>query len=75
MSSRGVNGRLYYLDDFLIIAETADECHVTCLELIKLQRSLGFAINYNKVVGQAKQLTFLGVELDTEQGIIRLHAP
>ena len=72
MSSRGFNGLICYLDDFLIIAKTADECRARCLELIKLLRSLGFAINYNKVVGPAKQLTFLGVEIDTEEGVLRL---
>lgn len=29
-------------------------------------RELGFAINYSKIVGPTKRITFLGVEIDTE---------
>ena len=33
--------------------------------LMTLLRELGFAINYNKVVGPTTRLTFLGIEIDT----------
>ena len=61
-----------YLDDFLLIAETKEECSRQALELIKLLRYLGFSINYNKVVGPAQRITFLGVELDSNTCTISL---
>ena len=57
MAIKGFSRCKAYLDDFLLIADTK--------ELIKLLRYLGFSINYNKVVGPAQRITFLGVELDS----------
>lgn len=54
-----------YLDDFLIVAQTYDECIHTLNDLIHLLRQLGFHINYNKVEGPSQNLTFPGVELDS----------
>lgn len=55
---------LAYLDDFLIISDTAIGCQQAYDELIKL---LGerFQINWDKVVGPCQRLTFLGIEIDT----------
>ncbi|KAL9975581.1 hypothetical protein ACROYT_G012757 [Oculina patagonica] len=56
---------LAYLDDFLIISDTAQECKQAYQELIKLLGELGFQINWNKAVGPCQRLTFLGIEIDT----------
>ena len=50
---------------FLLIGKTKAECSAQTQELMALLRSLGFAINYHKVVGPTQKLTFLGVELDS----------
>ena len=42
---------LAYLDDFLIISDTALECQQAYQELIKLLSELGFQINWDKAVG------------------------
>lgn len=72
MHHRGLGRLVCYLDDFLILANSAEECSYWTLELISLLRQLGFAINYNKVVGPAQCLEFLGVEIDSTAGVLRL---
>lgn len=72
MKSKGVNGIVAYLDDFLIISKTKDECHKQMHCLMETLRYLGFAINYSKVMGPAQCLTFLGIELDTVTCSVRL---
>jgi len=72
MHKKGHQRIIAYLDDFLIIGETYQDCLQQMQVLMTLLRSLGFAINYNKVIGPAQCLTFLGVELDTAHGVVRL---
>ena len=54
-----------YLDDFLIIASTYDECLEALNVLLRLLRELGFHINYNKLEGPCQRLVFLGIVLDS----------
>ena len=54
-----------YLDDFYIHAPTFDECNEALHTLVELLRSLGFAINWNKLDGPATRITFLGVVIDS----------
>ena len=56
---------LAYLDDFLIIEPTQLRCTAAFDMLVSLLESLGFTINWTKVVYPAQCLTFLGVEIDT----------
>ena len=65
MASKGVIRMVAYLDDFLIISPSKEECQQQMQLLIKTLRHLGFAINYSKVTGPCQQLTFLGVEFNT----------
>ena len=58
---------LAYLDDVLIIEPTQRLCKVTFDTL-----SLGFTVNWSKVVYTAQCLIFLGVEIDTVQFELRL---
>ena len=58
---------LAYLDDFLIIEPTQRLCKVTFDT-----PSLGFTVNWSKVVYTAQCLIFLGVEIDTVQFELRL---
>ena len=54
-----------YLDDFAIVSPTYAHCLETLNYLIKLLRTLGFSINYNKVEGPTQSIIYLGILLDT----------
>ncbi len=56
---------LVYLDDMLVIAETADQCYEAFNALIALVQRLGFDINWEKVVLPCQNLTFLGVVINS----------
>lgn len=63
-----------YLDDWLVIGDTFEECQSGMLCLINLLRALGFAISYGKVEGPTQCLTFLGIEMDIAHNELRLPA-
>ena len=65
MARQGFNTILAYLDDFLIIDDSKDECELAYCELIHLLSELGFGINWEKAVAPTQRLTFLGIEIDT----------
>ena len=65
MAARGRCGIVAYLDDFLCIGRTYQECLAAMTDLMAVLRKLGFSINYNKVEGPAMILTFLGVQINT----------
>lgn len=56
-----------YLDDYLLIAESYDECERGLLLLIKTLRELGFNISWPKVEGPSQRLIFLGIIIDTRE--------
>ena len=59
MTKKGFRTIVCYLDDFLIIASTYDECLQALNVLLRLLRELGFQINYNKLEGPFQSLVFL----------------
>lgn len=61
-----------YIDDFVTIATSQEACVEAMNCLIFLLRKLGFAINWNKVVGPTQQLVYLGIEIDTVHMCLRL---
>ena len=63
---------LAYLDDFLIIEPSQQQCQIAMDTLIGLLQSLGFRINWSKVVQPSQSLCFLGVEIDTVSRELRL---
>lgn len=65
MAARGYKTMVCYLDDFLVVCSTYDECLRTLNALLSLVRELGFQINYNKVGGPCQHITFLGILLDS----------
>ena len=65
MARKGFPYIVVYLDDFLIIAPSLDECQVALDILLRLLRKLGFQINWQKVVDPTQSLVFLGIQLDT----------
>ena len=63
---------LAYLDDFLIIEPTQIQCKAAFDTVLTLLESLGFTVNWTKVVYPAQCLIFLGVEIDTVLCELRL---
>ncbi len=61
-----------YLDDFLVLAASFEECLQALNILIALLRRLGLNINWKKVVDPCQQMVFLGVELDSLEMCMRL---
>ena len=53
-----------YLDDFIIIAESLDECCTAQNLLIATLRSLGFYISWKKVEGPSQYCRYLGIDID-----------
>ncbi len=71
MQRRGFDTCVVVLDDFLVAGQSFTEVIEALNCLIQLLRSLGFRINWNKVVGPTQDIVFLGVRIMTLQN--RLH--
>ena len=54
-----------YLDDFLVMAETKEQCAEAQLALHKLLRDLGFYISYNKVRSPSTCQRYLGIDINS----------
>ena len=63
-----------YLDDFFVYGPNFESCKSTFDAFILTLRSLGFQINWNKIVYPTQQLVFLDVQIDTVAGILFLKA-
>lgn len=61
-----------YLDDFLIISDSYNNCKNALQRLLEILRLLGFHINYSKISGPAQKLIFLGVLIDTVEMTLSL---
>ena len=72
MARRGYDLVVVYLDDFLIISQSKIECQKALSILIQLLRKLGFSIHWGKVVDPTTKITFLGIELDSVEMMLRL---
>lgn len=66
---------LAYLDDFLIISDTAVECQLAYQALIKLLSELWFQINWDRAAERCQRLTFLAISIDTERRQLTLPEP
>ena len=65
MGRRGYHRVVNYIDDFLVIGDSYEECRNTQLALIHLLISLGFSISWSKVTNPNQITEFLGVTLDS----------
>ena len=72
MARRGFRAVVNYLDDFLIIASTQEECQRGLVTLINLLHYLRFNVSWRKVVSPTQRITFLGIELDSSTMSLRL---
>lgn len=61
-----------YLDDFLIVEQSADRCRLALNTLLSVLRKLGFSINWSKLVGPTTRLVFLGVVIDSVKMTLEL---
>ena len=63
----------HYLNDFIIVAPPhAQLCQHHLTLLLQVCRHLGVPIAMHKTEGPSTQLTFLGIDIDTEEGQLRL---
>ena len=65
MARWGFHSVVVYLDDFLVIGQTKEECQLAFDTLLQLLQDLGFQISWHKVLRPTQNLVFLGVELNT----------
>ena len=64
---------LHYLDDFLIIGKQAStQCAEDLQRLLTVFAQLNVPVAMEKLEGPATILTFLGIERDTAQMVLRL---
>lgn len=72
MARRGFHDLVVYLDDFLVVAPTKDECVQAFTTLSKLLTDLGFELSKHKIVEPTQELTFLGVQINTKDNSLTL---
>ena len=65
MARKGFSNIVNYLDDFLIVAFSCEECLRAQLTLIHLLHSLGFQVNWSKLSGPSQRVKFLGIIFDS----------
>ena len=73
---QGVSELWHYLDDYITCGVAGSkECAANLLVLKKLCTFLGIPLAEDKVEGPATCLVFLGIEIDTIKGEVRLPGP
>ena len=65
MIKRGFSLIIVYLDDFLVLGHTLEECQLAYDTLCNLLVGLGFELSPSKLVPPTQRLVFLGVEFDS----------
>ena len=70
MYRRGIHFGLHYLDDFLFAGPPGStECEAALAIAIECCQILGVPIAVEKTVGPSTKITFLGIEIDSEEGL------
>ena len=70
---RGVTMVDHYLDDFVTLGRSASpECSQNLRTVLAVCEELGVPLAVDKLEGPADRLTFLGIEIDTQAGVLRL---
>lgn len=72
LQRRGFTRCLVYLDDFLVLGSSAQECIEAQQMLISILRSLGFYIAWKKCVAPSQIITYLGVTFNSVQMSVSL---
>ena len=66
MRGRGYPSIVNYLDDYIIIGDSYSACRTMLATLMRLLRTSGFAINYNKVEAQCRHILLDTVAMSME---------
>ena len=75
MTRHGVSWVVHYLDDFFTLGPGgSQECGSNMSRMIDVCMKAGLPIEPSKTVGPAAAICFLGMELDSNEGAIRLPA-
>ena len=75
LRQEGVTHIDHYLDDYITMgAPGTDECQLNLSNILEKCKVLGVPIAPEKLVGPSSCLTFLGIEIDTDEGVMRLPA-
>lgn len=67
MVARGYVDVVVYVDDFLILAPTEEQCKIALETLLSLLAQLGFTVSANKTVQPTQEIIFLGMLLRTNE--------
>ena len=75
MLRSGVAAVEHYLDDFITMGPPgSQECRENLDRILAVCAELGVPLALEKLEGPTPRLTFLGIEMDTEAGVLRLPA-
>lgn len=75
MARNGVESSIHYLDDFLFVGPpSSDKCAASLASALAVCKEVGFPVASEKIEGPACVITFLGIEIDTLAGELRLPA-
>ena len=73
LHSRGVASALHYLDDFLLLGPPSTQtCQAALHSTLSICEELGLPVAPERTEGPGTALTFLGIEIDTVAGQLRL---
>jgi len=73
MGQKGASWVGHYLDDFVTIEPAGSDKRQRNMAIMEHTcKDTGLSIEYTKTIGPVSTITFLGMELDTEAGVIRL---
>lgn len=73
MGRRGVKEAIHYLDDFLLFGSPGSaECGAALQNSLRLCEELGVRVAPHKLEGPGTAITFLGILIDTDRGILQL---
>ena len=75
VSQHGVQHAIHYLDDILLLGPPASgECRRALATSLDLCGALGLPISTHKTEGPSTVINFLGIQIDTQEGVLRLPA-
>ena len=66
------SGIVRYVDDFLLVSDSKDRCQADLEVLVKASLEAGFTIQPSKVAGPDTVMEFLGIEIDSCNGQLRI---
>ena len=75
MKARGVTHNLVrYVDDFLVLAESASDCQHNLDLMLTTCTQAGFSVQPSKITSPHTKVEFLGIVIDTDAQILRISA-